>query len=298
MSMSRRHLLAGAGALAFLAACGDDSSPAGSANSTGTGSGATEPDVDPGTTGFTIAQRYPSGTFVPGQVRLPISLADQHNLLQTGPAVLNGRVLDSNDKQIATVTAPIHSTGIVIPYWPIIVKIDQPGIFTLRLDGDDGFGAPFQVSSPSEVTVPYIGSPLPPFDTPTIDNHRGVEPYCSLTPDPCPLHDVTLTQALASGKPVAYMIGTPAHCQTGTCAPSLQFLVTSHARLGDKLVMVHADVYSDDAGTTIAPAVSALGLDYEPVLYLVEANKSVVSDRIDVMWDQAELDQRLDAFLA
>jgi hypothetical protein len=145
------------------------------------------------------------------------------------------------------------------------------------------------------VTMPYVGSELPPFDTPTVDDHRGVEPYCSLTPNPCPLHDVTLTQAMASGKPLAYMIGTPAHCQTGTCAPSLEFLVKSHARLGDAIVMVHADVYADEAGTTLAPAVDALGLTYEPVLYLVK--DGVVKDRVDVIWDQSELDERLDAFL-
>jgi hypothetical protein len=107
---------------------------------------------------------------------------------------------------------------------------------------------------------------------------------------------MTLTDALASGKPVAYMVGTPAHCQTGTCAPALEFLVKSHERLGDSVAMVHADVYSDDAATTVAPAVQALGLEYEPVLYLVKAG--IVADRIDVVWDQSELDGRLDAFLA
>jgi len=291
MSISRRHLIAGAGALLVVAACGDNSNSDANSNSS---SAATEP--DPGTTGFTIAQRYPSDTFVPGKIRLPISIANKQSLLATGPAVLNGFVLDSTDKKIATVSAPIHSTDIVIPYWPIVVQIDQPGTFTLRLDGDDGFGAAFQVSDPSQVTVPYVGSPLPPFDTPTVDNHRGVEPYCTLTPNPCPLHDVTLTQALASGSPVAYMVGTPAHCQTGTCAPALEFLVKSHTRVGDQITMVHADVYSDSAATTVAPAVSALGLEYEPVLYLVK-NGTVV-DRVDVIWDQQELDQRIDAFLA
>jgi hypothetical protein len=284
MSISRRHFIAGAGSLLVVAACGDSS---------GSSSGS-EP--DPATTGFTIAQRYPSNTFVPGKVRLPISIANKQSMLTTGPAVVNGRVLDSADKQIATVSAPIHSTDVVIPYWPIVVQIDQPGTFTLRLDGDDGFGAAFKVSDPSEVTVPYIGSPLPPFDTPTVDNHRGVEPYCTLTPNPCPLHDVTLTEALASGAPVAYMVGTPAHCQTGTCAPALEFLVKSHTRVGDKITMVHADVYSDDAATTVAPAVAALGIEYEPVLYLVK-NGTVV-DRVDVIWDQQEVDDRIDAFLA
>ncbi len=192
--------------------------------------------------------------------------------------------------------SPIHSKDLVIPYWAINVQIDKPGIYTLRLDGDDGFGAAFQITDPALVTVPYVGSELQPFDTPTVDDHRGVEPYCSLTPAPCPLHTMTLTQALASGKPVAYMIGTPAHCQTGTCAPALDFLVKSHERLGGAVAMVHADVYADDAATTIAPAVEALGLEYEPVLYLVKAN--VVEDRIDVIWDQSELDERLDAFLS
>ncbi|MGZ4679645.1 MAG: hypothetical protein ACXVIH_06715 [Ilumatobacteraceae bacterium] len=285
MSMSRRHLLAGAGALFTLAACGDKSASGSSS----------EP--DPGTTGFTLAERFPSNTFVPGTIRLPISLADKGNMLRTGPKVLNGRVLDANNQQIATVSAGIRSKDMVIPYWPVIVKIDKPGTYTLRMDGDDGFGAAFLVSAPADVTVPYVGSVMAPFETPTVDNHRGVEPYCTLTPKPCPLHDVTLTQALASGRPVGYFIGTPAHCQTGVCAPSLEFLVKSHARLGDKIVMVHAEVYSDSAGTTVAPAVAALNLDYEPVLYLCTTDGKV-RDRIDVMWDQSELDERLDAFLA
>ena len=271
--MSRRHVLAGAGALFVLAACGDDS-PA----------------------GFIVAERYPSNAFVPGKIRLPISLADKSNLLTSGPATLTGRVLDGNEKPIATVKAGIRSKDMVIPYWPVNVVIDKPGTYKLRIDGDDGYGASFLVSNPADVTVPYIGSVLPPFDTPTVDNHRGVEPYCTLSPSPCPLHAVTLTQALASGKPVGYMIGTPAHCQTGVCAPALEFLVKSHARLGDQIVMVHADVYSDSAGTTVAPAIQALGLDYEPVLYLC-APGGEVHDRIDVMWDQSELDERLDAFV-
>jgi hypothetical protein len=287
MSISRRSLLAGTGAALVFAACGDDSS-SGSAT-------ATEP--DPGATGFSIAQRYPSNTFVPGKVRLPISLADKKNLLQTGPAKLTGQVLDGNDKPLTPVSASIHATDLVIPYWPFEVQIDKPGSYTLRIEGDDGFGAAFLVNDPKDVPVPYIGSLLPPFDTPTVDNHRGVEPYCTRSPSPCPFHEVTLTQALASGNPVAYMIGTPAHCQTGTCAPALDFLVKSHERLGDKIVMVHADVYADDAATTIAPAVDALGLEYEPVLYLCSPD-AIVRDRIDVIWDQSELDERLDAFVS
>lgn len=271
--MSRRQLLAGAGALVVLASCGSDSKK------------------------FTLLSRAPNGTLVPGNVRLPVSIGDEGSLLQSGPKTLNGRVLDAGDKQIMTVSAGIRSRDMVVPYWPFNLRLDQPGNYTLRVDGDDGFGIAFQITEPSAVTVPYVGSVIPPFDTPTVDDHRGVEPYCTLSPSPCPFHDITLREALASGKPVAYMIGTPAHCETGVCGPALEFLVKSRDRYGAKMATVHADVYSDAAGTTVAPAVSALGLTYEPVLYLCEPGGKV-RDRIDVIWDQSELDERLDAFLS
>ena len=138
---------------------------------------------------------------------------------------------------------------------------------------------------------------MPAFDTPTADDHRGVEPYCSRTPDPCPFHEVTLTDALTSGKPVVYMVGTPAHCQTGTCAPGLEFLIEQYQRVGDQIVVVHADVYADDAGTLIAPAVEALGVEYEPIIYFTDAN-GVVVDRLDGVWDRSELAARLDLLLS
>ena len=61
--------------------------------------------------------------------------------------------------------------------------------------------------------------------------------------------------------------------------------------------MVHADVYADNAGTKLAPAVDALGIDYEPVVYFCAADGTIV-DRLDAIWDQAEIDQRVDALLA
>ena len=40
-----------------------------------------------------------------------------------------------------------------------------------------------------------------------------------------------------------------------------------------------------------------LQLDYEPVLYLCSPD-GVIRDRLDVIWDQSEVDARLDAFLS
>jgi hypothetical protein len=285
--------------LVLLAACGDDSSGSngtlGGADTTAAGGGGTSDTLQ---VGFQVVQRFPSSPlFTPGAVRLPVSLSDGQNLLSTGPASLPGWIETIDGERVTDITAMFRNAGIEVPYYEIRADLPKAGIHVLRFADDDGNGATFEVVDAAKVVSPVTGTPLPPFDTPTVDDHRGVEPFCSLTPEPCPLHAVTLTDALKAGTPVAYMVGTPAHCQTGTCAPGLQFLVAEHERLGDAVVMVHADVYADDAATTLAPAVAALGVDYEPIIYFCDATGTVV-DRLDGVWDSAELRERLDLLTA
>ena len=88
-----------------------------------------------------------------------------------------------------------------------------------------------------------------------------------------------------------YLVGTPAHCQTGICGPVLDLLVDASKQFPG-VQFVHAEVYADDAATVVAPAVSALQLDYEPLLFLVGAD-GVVRHRLDVIYDSVELRQRL-----
>ena len=243
-------------------------------------------------------QRFPNyPLFTPGEVRLAISLAEPKGLLNDGPSRLTGWIEDFSGARVAEISGVRRTDGIPTAYWEVRATMPAAAIYTLRVQGDDGSGATFEVFEPSDVATPLTGSKLPAFDTPTVDDHRGVEPYCSLSPAPCPLHDVTLTDALASGKPVAYMVGTPAHCSTGTCTPGLQFLMAEHTRVGDRIVMVHADVYADAEATTIAPAIEALGVLYEPIIYFCTPGGTIV-DRLDGVWDSSELTDRVDALLA
>jgi hypothetical protein len=145
---------------------------------------------------------------------------------------------------------------------------------------------------PSTISIPLIGSPLPGFETPTVANPRGVDPVCTRTPEPCPLHDITLSEALKRGKPVAYLVGTPAHCQTGTCAPALNALLSLRDLVGDKITMLHAEIYTDDTATTVAPAVEAFNMTYEPALFIADAKGKLV-ERFDAIFDAAEITEAL-----
>lgn len=285
-AIGRRQFLAAgaaAGATLALGACGGDSSGDG---------GPAAPEA------FGIVQRFPNlNLFTPGEVRLPISITDGQSVMTTGPDVLTGWVETFDGERVAEVSAPRRDSGIVLPYWEVRVALERAVIHTLRLEGDDGYGATFEVWDPADVPTPLLGGTLPALDTPTVDDPRGVIPICSLTPEPCPLHAETLAAALQRGVPVAFVVGTPAHCQTGTCAPGLEILVAEHDRLGDRVAMVHADVYADAAATVTAPIVEDLSLDYEPVLYLADAGGTIV-DRLDGIWDASELRERLDLLLA
>lgn len=242
-----------------------------------------------------IVKRFPPDALVPGRVRLPVSLADTTGVLAADgevvlPATLTASVVsaESGKTLVDAVTATRHARGLSVPYWPFEFDVDSPGIYLLRVAEAPKADVAFQLMERKFVSMPLEGDPLPPFDTPTKDDSRGVEQICTWSKGICPFHDITLTEALRSGKPVAYLIGTPAYCSTGTCAPALEALMEVAKRKGDSMVFIHSDVYADKGATTAAPAVKAYNLSYEPILYLTDEAGTLVR-RLDVVFDVDEL---------
>jgi hypothetical protein len=287
---SRRRFLALSASLGLgglVAACGGSSS----------GSGA----IDGVSGTLQVVKRFPTSGLVPGSIRLPISLADTSGVLTTDgkvklPQTLTGKVIDaaSGDVVVASVSADKHDTNMATPYWPFIVDVQKVGVYLLILDAAPESEMSFQVEERENVLSPLVGDPLPPFDTPTVDNKRGVDPICTRSEGICSFHDVTLTKALKSGKPVVYLIGTPAYCETGTCAPGLEALIDLSNAIGDAAIFVHADVYVDKTATTVAPAVLAYKLAYEPLIYITDA-KGVLVNRLDAVFDVTEISSALAA---
>ena len=241
-----------------------------------------------------LVQRFPQ-VLVPGNVRLPISLANQAGLLTTDsgfelPNTLSAQLINADTQEVVaeSLLADRHDTGLTIPYWPFRVDIDKPGIYTLIVDGGPAEGAAIQVLNATEVLIPLVGSQLPGFDTPTVDDHRGVEPVCTRTPEPCQFHNITLNEALALKKPIAYLVGTPAHCSTGTCSPALEALINVRKSIGDAMIFLHTEIYTDDKATTVAPAVVALKMEYEPAIYITDAS-GIIIERFDAVFDAKEI---------
>ena len=258
------------------------------------GSSSTSIDSVLGLADLQLVQRFPQ-VLVSGNVRLPFSLANQAGLLTTEsgvdlPATLTAKLINADTQEVVaeSLSADRHDTGLTIPYWPFRVDIDKPGIYTLIVDGGPAEGAAIQVLDATQVLIPLVGSQLPGFDTPTFDDHRGVEPVCTRTPELCEFHNITLNEALALKKPIAYLVGTPAHCSTGTCSPALEALITVKNSIGDAMTFLHTEIYTDDKATTVAPAVVALKMEYEPAIYITDASGKIV-ERFDAVFDAEEI---------
>ena len=300
--LDRRHFIAGAAAAGLVAACGggdsDTISDSGSnASSDETTSPDTEPvadsaDLEAGT--YSLIQRFIPNALVAGAVRVPFTLSIGVDFVNDGPEVLGAELFDLDGNAISQLTAARRD---VTPaaYYAFTAQLDA-GIYTLVVDGGPAEGANFQVFEPSKVAVPGPGEPLPAFGTPTTADPAGVDPICTRQPN-CEFHSVTLAEALASDKPVAYFVGTPAFCQTGSCTPALEALIAVGDDYADRFEIVHAEVWTDLTATEIAPAVTELAMNFEPALFITDAGGMIV-ERVDGLWDETELRERLDAALA
>jgi hypothetical protein len=280
-AFSRRTFITGAAATGVL----------GSGLLSACGSGAASEDAIE----YAIVQRFPSDVQVPGQIRLPFSLVDRADFVIDGPDELGAQVFDLDGNKIGERITAVRRGVTPSPYYAFRTTIDDPGLYTIVIDQGPAEGANFQVFERSEVSIPKPGDTLAGFETPTVNDPGGVDPICTREPA-CEFHSVTLTEALNVAKPVAYFVGTPALCPTGSCTPALEALVEVSPDFNDDFTIVHSEVFTDTTGSAIAPAVEALTLAFEPAVFITDAD-GVVIERLDGLWDTTELRERLSASL-
>lgn len=176
------------------------------------------------------------------------------------------------------------------------INIDTPGTWLILAvgrpaEGSGTFfgGAPYSVVE--RINSPAQGAKAVSVPTPTVDDHRGVEPYCTRTPV-CSMHRLSLDVALANGKPTVFNIGTPRFCSSRVCGPVIDVIETVAQEYRDRVNFVHAEVYPDDrdapAMQKLAPAPVAWSVTEEPVTYWIRPDNTII-ERIVGPTDVAEV---------
>ncbi len=293
--LSRRSFLAaGAGALALAACSGGSKGGASSSSSKSSNSAAPKSSAS----SFALAQIYATEALVPGTPqRIAYALLNSDgSLVDNPPSTLEFTITDGNGKPVGKpVASTYRKDGLPRGYYALTFTPPSAGVYQARTTVNGAtVDDTFQLSSGSQVLQP--GQAMIPFATPTAANPQGVELLCTHNPV-CPLHDVTLADALSEKRPLAFLVATPAYCQVGICGPVLDVLLAAVGSHPD-VRFLHSEVYPTKAAaqapttTNLMPVLQAYHLTYEPVLFLAKAD-GTLAERIDLIFDASELNDAL-----
>ena len=138
----------------------------------------------------------------------------------------------------------------------------------------------FTVATESNQLLP--GDAAPRLQTPALADVDG--DFSQITsawePDPA-LHQLSLDEALANGKPTVLLLATPAFCQTRFCGPAYEIASDLTAQVDSQANVLQLEVYSglpDPSQTDwqLSPVMSAFGLTTEPWVYVMDGDGEIV----------------------
>lgn len=285
MAVSRRSFLVGGASAFALAACGGDGKKEAVTTTTSTAGGLAVVKI------FDSVQ--PGGS----ALRLPMTLADADGAIKDSvpESIKVSYGLQGSSEMSEPLDVRRRSEGIPRAYFPLVATFPELGTYRIEVDADGEKAATtVEIVAPNKTAVvPTPGGPLISIKTPTRDDPLGVDPICTREPI-CPFHGMTLEDAMKTGNAVAFIVSTPAFCQTAICGPVLELLVERQKRFEAVLTIVHAEVYTDKTAKTTTDAVQAYGLTFEPALFLAIPDGTIAA-RLDYVFDATELDETLSA---
>lgn len=121
-------------------------------------------------------------------------------------------------------------------------------------------------------SAPMIGAPAPKTKTPTAAEVADLKTITSDAEPEARFYQMSVDQAVTSGKPSLIMFATPGFCETAVCGPSIEVLGQLLDKFGDKLNGVHVEVYQLPYEGKPVAAMQEWGLQSEPWLFLVDKN--------------------------
>jgi hypothetical protein len=242
-------------------------------------------------------------------VRASTDLAVGSERLLLGLAAADGRRLGSDELAASVAVWPEDDPSLrrevdaswvwAIPgatgLYRATVAFDRPGVWMAELIPATGARpAPIPLLVNAEPATAAVGSAAPPSDSPTASEDLAV---ISSDPEPDPrLYEMSIADAVGSGRPSVIAFSTPRFCQTAICGPTLEVVKSMVDDFPD-VNFVHVEVYDlvaspPDATSVeelvVAPAVIDWGLTSEPWVFVVDA-EGTIAGRFEGVVDAAEL---------
>jgi hypothetical protein len=342
MAPSSRAFALLVAAAAALAACGPDAGTAGppatgpsdtSAAAAGGAAAWCDPAADPAT-GAAPATAYP-GWPVPGQSQevaaIPVIVSSEHVV---GENRLVFTLIDGQNAVVAAPDVAVEARLFDLARDPATPTQTAEGI---AMDSGDGrtlyrahvefpcagrWGLEFAVGLPGgetnprlylsvqpEPVTPALGEAAPRSESATASSPDELREISS-DPEPDPaFYELSIAEAVTSGRPSVIAFATPAFCQTATCGPVLDRLKEVAADYRDRVAFVNVEPYElqmtpnglqpllgEEGQLQPVPAVTEWGLRVEPYVFVVDAEGRVAA-KLEGAIDEEELRAELEGLL-
>lgn len=311
-------LLAGCGQVAAPATQSSGpaatSAPAAGATTAAPAAGATTAPAAGATPAAPVGEVTPVFAFseaVVGRNRIALGLLSNGTPLNDPNVKVHLRFfnLDENNPQPKLeADATYYGRGLPAGFYVAYPTLDKPGNWGVEVQTQfPGQSSPASSRLRLEVkptsSVPNVGEKAISVKTLTVkDVPDPAQLSSGKNPDPA-MYQISLDQALTSGKPTALLFATPAFCKTATCGPSLDVMQGLQKTYGDKLNFIHVEVYKypfsasvqrqeqavaratkeyramtpDEARAGLSDGMAAWRLQSEPWLFLIDAKGMIVA---------------------
>lgn len=192
-------------------------------------------------------------------------------------------------------------TDIEGPYYVVYPAITRPGLWNFEFDVKLTDGTTYStnqvvnaLSTPIGLTAGQVAIPSDSLTSAGREKLYGV-----ITTDSTPnlaYYEMTIAQAIASGRPSVIVFATPELCTRSLCNSVLESLDPIYEQFQDRLNFVHVETYNLETGKKV-PAIVEWGLEENPWFYLVDSDGTIIY-RCEGIFSDEELIPIIEKFLA
>lgn len=219
--------------------------------------------------------------FEVGQPRVPFVLYDGIDQIASARTVTIVAFDISTDPPTEVWTGPAENfSDYEIPYWVVYPDLPTSGVWGLgaAVTLADGTPVPgqFVIETTVATTSPQIGEMPPASQNRTLATNSIEELTSGDNPIPA-LYEMTVAEALESGRPTVVTLATPAYCTSKMCAPVVRSVEAVYADYSDEVNFIHLEVFKDFETLEPADELAEWGLTTEPWTYVLDADGVVVA---------------------
>ncbi len=248
-----------------------------------------------------IAVTVASDEFAAGEPRVPFVLFDGSRPLATAQSVMVTAIdLSSSTPEPGWSGEAANYSDYSIPYWVVYPELPRAGFWNLQTDItlEDGSHtvSQFAIQAVDQTASPGIGEVPPASHNRTLKTEPDLAKLSSDTdPDPA-LYQLTVAEAIESGKPSVVTFATPAYCTSRLCAPVVNTVKQVASQEREAANFIHIEVYKEFNPLTYADEMAEWHLQSEPWTFVLD-EQGVVVDRFGGPLSANELTQALEPLL-